>query len=180
MIDGLAFVRFLMMLVITLDRLFTVFLPFFYVKHGAKISAAMSATVWMGALIQVVNFLQGLSNCYAYLPTCRVHVYTFVTLLQILGGMVPFALYLLLFWKAKTLEMKVTPMEGIDGTASNTKQEKRVRTTYLILFIALVGTATPAFILYLTQFCLQWTSTSIPRHSANPGWKDPFLPADCD
>ena len=162
--DGLTFVRFLMVLVFTLDRLFTVFMPFFYIKHGAKISAAMSATAWMGALIQVVNSLQGLSNCYAYLPTfktctavtcspaCRVHVYTFVTLLQILGGMVPFALYLLLFWKAKKLEMKITPMEGIDGTASTTKQEKRVRTTYLILFIALVGTATPAFILYLTQF----------------------------
>jgi len=28
--------------------------------------------------------------------------------------------------------------------------------------------------------CLQWTSTSIPFHSANPGWKDPFLSADCD
>jgi len=65
MIDGLAFVRFLMIPVFTLDKLFTVFMPFFYVKHGAKISAAMSATVWMGALIQVVNSLQGLSNCQA-------------------------------------------------------------------------------------------------------------------
>lgn len=111
--DGLTFVRFRMVLVFTLDRLFTVFMPLFYIKHGAKISTAMSATVWMGALIQVVNSLQGLSNCYAYLPTfktctavtcspaCRVHVYTFVTLLQILGGMVPFALY-----------MPVTVLEG--------------------------------------------------------------------
>lgn len=122
----------------------------------------MSATVWMGALIRVVNSLQGLSNCYAYLPTfktckaetcspaCRVHVCTFITLLQILGGMVPSALHLLLFWKAKKLEMKITPMEGIDGIVSKRKQEKRVRTAYLILLITLVGTATPAFILYLT------------------------------
>ena len=168
--DGINNGRFLLTLVFTLDRLFTVFMPFYYAKHGGKISAAMSAFMWSLSLIRATVPLKGGLDCYAYLPTfktctavacsnaCQANTLLFVALSHSLGGFVSFGLYLILFWKAKKLRRRTAPFECQEQSASRAKHERRVRTTYLILFLTLVGCTTPPFILYLTRF----TITGIP------------------
>ena len=161
--DGLIRVRFLLTLVFTLDRLLTVCAPFYYAKHGGKISAAMSAVVWIVIFIQVTLSLRGGLDCYAYLPTfktctavvcsdaCQANTLLFVALTYFFGGVVSFGLYLILFWKAKKLKRRIAPLEYQEQRA---KHERRVRTTYLILFITLVGCTTPPFILFIIQFTI--------------------------
>ena len=170
--DGLTCVRFLLMLVFTLDRLLTVFSPFYYAKHGGKISAAMSAVVWIVNFIQVTLSLRGGLDCYAYLPTfktcaavvcsdaCQANTLLFVTLTYFFGGVVSFGLYLILFWKAKKLKRKIAPSDGQEQRASTAKHERRVRTTYLILFITLIGCTTPPFVLFIIQFTITGMSPS--------------------
>ena len=164
--DGLTCVRFLLTLVFTLDRLFTVYLPFCYAKHGGKVCAVLSAVVWIVNLIQVVISLRGGLNCYAYLPTfktctavpcsdaCLANTLLFVVLSYFFGGFVSFCLYLILFWKAKKLKRRTAPLESQEQNAARAKHERRVRTTYLILFLTLVGCTTPPFILFVTQFTI--------------------------
>ena len=168
--DGINTGRFLMTLVFTLDRLFTVFMPFYYAKHGGKISVAMSTFVWVLSLIRAIIPVKGGLDCFAYLPTfktctavgcsdaCQANTLLFVALSHSLGGVVSFGLYLILFWKAKKLSKRIVPLEGQEQSSSRVKHERRVRTTYLILFLALVGCTTPPFILYLIRF----TITGIP------------------
>ena len=168
--DGINTGRFLITLVFTLDRLFTVFMPFYYAKHGGKISAAMSTFVWVLSLIRAIIPVKGGLDCFAYLPTfktctavgcsdaCQANILLFVALSHSLGGVVSFGLYLILFWKAKQLSNRIVPLEGQERSYSRSKHERRVKTTYLILFLALVGCTTPPFILYLTRF----TITGIP------------------
>ena len=177
---GLAAVRFLLMLVLALDRTFTVFLPFHYAKHGNKISTVMSLAAWSVSFVRVLIPLRGVMNCYAYLPafkictavscssTCQIYTLSMLGVLGALGCLVPFLLYILLFCKAKKLkrQLRLTPVTTPGGIRAPTdvfrsQQNRRTLVTFLILSIALVGSVLPPFILYAIQFAFPGKPPSV-------------------
>lgn len=113
-LDTLASVRFLFMLVITLDRIFTVLS---YGKYAGRVSFTLSAVVWIVSIIHGIVPLEGLLDCYTYVPTfstatavagcseeCEVYIFTTLGITDFLGAVVPFFLYVILFRKTKALK----------------------------------------------------------------------------
>ena len=164
--DGFASMRFLLTLAFTLDRFFTVFLPFYYAKHGGKVSSLMSFVVWMVSLIRVSIPLRGGLDCYAYVPTFKTctavtctetYILTIVGITALLGDIIPFALYITLFIKAKKIKNKTQAAlpNPTDTPASSTaRHNSRAMITFLILFLALIGCTTPPVVLYMVSFAL--------------------------
>ena len=173
--DSLVSVRFLLMLVLTLDRIFTVFNPFFYTKSAAKVSFTMSAVVWTVSLVRGIVPLSGLLDCYTYIPTfstctaatgcskeCRIYIFTTLAVTDFLGAVVPFFLYLALFWKARDIRRRLA-IAGRRSSQSSIIHHSRIRArqhdqravvTFLILFIALIGLFIPAFSLYVSTLII--------------------------
>ena len=175
-LDTLASVRFLLMLVLTLDRVFTVFNPFFYAKYAARVSITMSAVVWIVSIIRGIMPLSGILDCYTYIPTfstctastgcskeCEVYIFTTLSVTDFLGAVVPFFLYVILFRKARTLKRRHalagrrSSQSSILQPSQNSLQKKRdhrAMITFLILSIALVGLVLPAFTLYVSTLII--------------------------
>ena len=56
-------------LVLTLDRFFTIFAPFFYEQHGTKVAIVMSLLLWLFALCRaIIVYVLG---CIAYVPSFK-------------------------------------------------------------------------------------------------------------
>lgn len=173
--DSLVSVRFLLMLVLTLDRVFTVFNPFFYTKYAARVSFAMSAVVWIASIVRGIVPLSGILDCYTYIPTfstctavtgcskeCSIYIFTTLTVTDFLGAIVPFFLYLVLFWKAKDIKRRLA-IAGRRSSQSSIirnsrisvkQQDNRAAITFLILFIALLGLTVPAFSFYVSTLII--------------------------
>ena len=178
-------VKFCLTLVMTLDRVFIIYMPYFYYKHGVKIGAVMSLAAWLVSIIRVVTLLAGPLNCYAYIPlfkvctavgncsrACLIHTIFFSTCLAIFGMILPFILYIILLYKARTMNryMKDLLHEMSDTRNSSGAKEStiyshflknkpvflqkhiRVLTTFLILTVALIGCSVPPYILYVLSF----------------------------
>ena len=112
--------KFFLTLVMTLDRFFIIFMPYFYYKHGGVISALMSTTAWLISLIRVTTLFTGPLDCYTYLPlfkvctgagtcsrACQIHVLMFSTSLAVFCMVLPFVIYIVLFCKARKMEGKM-------------------------------------------------------------------------
>ena len=109
-------VKFCLTLVMTLDRVFIIYMPYFYYKHGVKIGAVMSLAAWLVSIIRVVTLLAGPLDCYAYIPlfkvctgvgscskACLIHTLFFSTILAVFGMILPFIMYIILFCKARAM-----------------------------------------------------------------------------
>ena len=157
--DGYATQHFFIILLLTLDRVFSVFLPFFYDKHGGKVSFSMMIILWAVNLTRVFVPL-GL-DCYEYLPSfkmctalsscsraCYVFTLTAVGVTAVTGGPACFVLYVSLF--CKSLHLRRTTQ----STLPSQSQSQRATRTMLLLFIALVCCTLPPTVLYMVQFAL--------------------------
>ena len=112
--------KFFLTLVMTLDRFFIIFMPYFYYKHGGVISALMSMAAWLMSLIRVITLLAGPLDCYVYLPlfkvctgagtcsrACQIHVLAFSSSLAMFCMVLPFVIYIVLFCKARKMEWQM-------------------------------------------------------------------------
>ena len=162
MLDTYASVRFLLMFVLALDRYFTVFLPFFYAKHGSHAAIVFSLAVWIVSVVRMSLAFQGVLDCYTYVPTfsvctavlkcskqCEIFIQSTFSVTILLGGFVPLFLYIGLVWKARRLQKRLTLTD-----ADTNKHERRAIITFAILFASLLGCSVPAFILYMLTFVL--------------------------
>lgn len=150
--------RWILMLVFTIDRLLTVFLPFHYHKHASKIALAMSTTGWTIALLKGLIPVQGILGCYTFtvglakcdifcttVRKCEIYI-AFSSAFDIATGLVCVLLYTILFCKAKQLKKKTEILQTkkkIEISAS----DKHAAVTFLILFICLLGSALPIYLL---------------------------------
>ena len=111
--------RYLLTFVLTIDRVISVFCPFFHLRHGGKVSICNSFIAWTFSLIRSVTSLEGVLSCTKYLPTfkmcsgapfcskvCRVHTLFFSAILAAFGVVIPFLLYTVLFSKAKIIRYR--------------------------------------------------------------------------
>ena len=110
-------IRYLLTFVLTADRVVSVFCPFFYLRHGAKMAICNSAVMWIIGILRSLLSLKGVLNCIQYVPTfkmcagaaycsdiCQIHTLFFSALLALFGVIIPFALYVALFSKAMMIK----------------------------------------------------------------------------
>ena len=111
--------RYLLTLVLTIDRVISVFYPFFHLRHGGKVSICNSFIAWVLSLTRSITSLEGVLSCTKYMPifkmcsgapfcseVCQVHILFFSTILAAFGVVIPFLLYLVLFSKAKIIRYR--------------------------------------------------------------------------
>ena len=111
--DGFAFFRFMMTLVLTLDRFISVYQPFFYRRNSKKLLVGLHVVVYVNTLLRVILPLTGVMGCYVYVSTnkictaysdcstgCYYLVLVSVTSIILFGAIFPFCMYMVLFYKA--------------------------------------------------------------------------------
>ena len=162
-ISGAFFVaQFLMLLVLALDRAFTVFMPFYYERHGSKIALGMSVAMWTVSLSRPVS--EAALGCVTFVPTykicastgscnsiCSVYVPVFAWIVTVPGIVAPLVLYVAMYLKGRQLNQQVKEN-------SKSAFNKRIFKTFFILLIAIIGVALTAFILF-TWFLISTTIT---------------------
>jgi hypothetical protein len=139
--DGFAMLRFMMTLVLTLDRFISVFFPFTYLKHAKKMLAVMISIVYLLVFIRVILPLTGILSCYQYIPSnkictaasscsnaCFGTVLFFIVLIIVFGSFVPLGLYVLLFWKAYRFKKKHTAHFNRDSKLTLSNSDKGQQT----------------------------------------------------
>lgn len=165
-ISGAFFVaHFLMLFVLALDRAFTVFMPFFYDRHGSKIAIGMSVALWAISLSRPV--IEASLGCVTFVPTykicastgscnsvCSVFVPTFAWLVTVPGIIAPLVLYVAMYLKGRQLNKRV----AIANNSRSAVFNKRIFKTFFILLVAIIGVALTAFILF-TWFLIATTVT---------------------
>ena len=126
--------RYLIIFVLTTDRVIAVFYPFFHLQYGGRISIFNSTIAWILTLTRSVTSLEGVLSCTKYLPVfkmcsgapfcskiCQVHTVTSALILIIFGVVIPFILYVILFSKAKIIRyrfMNSIRMQEVPSPAS--------------------------------------------------------------
>ena len=111
--------RYLIIFVLTIDRVIAVFYPFFHFRYGGRISIFNSTVAWILTLTRSVTSLEGVLSCTKYMPAfkmcsgapfcseiCRIHTVFFATILAVFGVIIPFVLYTILFSKAKIIRYR--------------------------------------------------------------------------
>ena len=111
--------RYLIIFVLTIDRVIAVFYPFFHFRYGGRISIFNSIVAWILTLTRSITSLEGVLSCTKYIPTfkmcsgapfcseiCRIHTVFFASILAVFGVIIPFILYTILFSKAKIIRYR--------------------------------------------------------------------------
>ena len=158
------YANFMNILVLTLDRFFTVFMPFFYDRHGNKIAIGMSFLPWITAALRFT--VNASLDCFIYVPThkicitsassstpCTISTSIFAWSFVFAGVVVPIVLYVIMYLKGRHLDKKL-------ATSKEMKTKglfnKRIFRTFLMLLIALVGMSMISIVL-LTWFLVSPT-----------------------
>ena len=184
--------RYLTIFVLTIDRVIAVFYPFFHLQYGGRISIFNSTVAWILTLTRSVTSLEGVLNCTKYLPVfkmcsgapfcsriCQVHTVMSALILIIFGVVIPFILYVILFFKAKIIRYRflnsiriqdvvaspvsqslpnvgsedtlTTAADGINSTRSTDEHNHRATVTFILLTSVIIGCALPPYVLYTAQ-----------------------------
>ena len=114
--DGFVMFRFLMTLILTLDRFVSVFWPFFHLKRFTFPLCVLISMVYLLSIARVIIPLKGILGCYLYVPTlkaCTVFsgcskpcfwlVVTHSIIVLSFGMFLPLLLYVILFCKTKSV-----------------------------------------------------------------------------
>lgn len=161
--------RWLLTTVLVTDRALTVTRPLKYEKHRKKTIAILSiVAIGLGLLIGIIP-PSVLPNCNGYIPglntchfvtqsqtqqSCGLYGFMYVTLLLLLGGVLPFCLYIWMFWKAKKATIQIVPEQTQTNTEiprSNSVSRKQLMTIFL-LFWTLLGCLLPHYIAFVCVY----------------------------
>ena len=158
--DTFTTMRFMFSLLLGVDRLMTIFCPFWYKRNGSKTVVGMVIVLWVWSVFRGVMALGGLLDCYVYIPTfkscqiifsCSDQCYAFgvftITFTYTIGTFVPFFLYIILFGKGRQVRNKL--MEANASEKQRYQHNWRAIITFTILFIALIGCSLPPIIIFL-------------------------------
>ena len=174
--------RNLLMFVLVADRFFLIFLPFWYARHRVKVVISLSIGAWMLAFVITAIPAIALTDCYSFQLvtwTCVlgascdfnqacVSYTTFRTTTINIGMFIAFLLYSALLCRARKLKNKVTISHSNESAESRAaakiarKREQRANTTFLIMFITLVGVTLPPIIVFQVSTALNLSPTLPP------------------
>ena len=188
--------RYLLTFVLTMDRVISVFYPFFYLRHGGKVSICNSVIAWTLSLARSITSLEGVMSCTKYLPifkmcsgapfcseSCRIHILIFSAILATFGVVIPFLLYIALFFKAKIIRYRFknsiqTQQDSSSSVPSNdgmnpaqvqsqsssrktNQHNHRATWTFVILTAVIIGCSLPPYILYTVENNIPGTSPPV-------------------
>lgn len=161
--------RWFLTAVLVIDRAFTIHRPLKYEKYGTKVVAVLSTSALsFGLLIGVLPpITPDLQTCNGFAPgsnTCHVRTtnsskncgrfllgYTTITIL--LGGVLPFCLYLWMACKARKVSRQVVPSQQVSKASFHTSSlsQKQLVTVFL-LFWTLIGCSLPYYFSAIVTF----------------------------
>ena len=189
--DAIITSRYLLTFVLTMDRVISVFYPFFYLRHGGKVSICNSVIAWTLSLARSVTSLEGVMSCTKYLPifkmcsgapfcseNCQIHILIFSAILAAFGVVIPFLLYIVLFFKAKIIRYRFTnsiqpqqdssssvpsndgmnPAQNQSSSRKTNQHNHRATWTFVILTAVIIGCSLPPYILYTVENNIPGTS----------------------
>ena len=148
--------QFFMVLVLTLDRFFTIFTPFFYERNGNKMAIGMSLVASLLGLCRAVSvivlecrryspILKVCSSGGSTSPACKYNnivTSTFVLICMILS----MVLYVAMYLRGRQLDRKVMTVEENNKRKSN----KRVLKTFFIISVVIGGVGITSIVLYMS------------------------------
>ena len=153
--------RWLLMAVWVIDRVLTIHRPLRYEKHGAKLVTIMSLAAFLGGLLtgilplsilpKVCNgVISSLNTChllfYAH-QDCGVYTFIYLTITFIIGGVLPFCLYIWMFYKANKVARQILPTQltQTSTVAIQPSMTRRQLTTIFVQFWTLLGCSSPTY-----------------------------------
>ena len=151
-------IRYLFSLLYAVDRIMTVFAPFWYLQYGKTTTVMLSIGIWVVGLSRGAVPL-GL-DCIAFVPTakiclpvsscsedCKISSILYIAVTYTLGSIVPFILYVVLLCKAKRI---ISKRNKHTDKSNKMQLSKRASTTFFILFLTVMICRLPAFIIFIT------------------------------
>ena len=134
--DGFVMFRFLMTLILTLDRFVSVFWPFFHLKQSTFPLCVLISMVYFISIARVIIPLQGMLDCYLYvhtLKTCTVFsgcsdscfwlVVTHSIIVLLFGMLLPLLLNAILFCKSNQVSRSMRN-QILPSSTSSAQQPK--------------------------------------------------------
>lgn len=148
------------MFVFVIDRFLSVFFPYFYPKHKAKITVNLSLFSWvlitalciimLPNILDCFTFTTSFNSCYASSTcsdSCSIFSIVAFTLIGLPSTIVPLFLFGALYCKARRLDKNtaapVASTAGEAGSDAARKREWRATVTFFLLFITLFAVTVP-------------------------------------
>lgn len=183
--------RWFMMSVLSADRFFTVRYPFSYEKYSKVILTILTLIAWVVPvlismtclnILSSVAFRHNVPTCLFYAPTLNRGLVFFcvsTSLSFVIGCILPTALYVWLYRKARKLSPSATKLGRIAvqiatgsviqiplGPLDKDKHERRALITFVLIFITFFLTSAPLFFLQILRslFTELWCKIPIYVH----------------
>ena len=183
--------RWYMMSVLCADRFFTVRYPFSYEKYSKVILTIMTLIAWIIPILismtclnilSSVAFRENVPTCLFYAPTLDTGLVFFSltsSLSFVIGCILPTALYVWLYHKARKLRPSATKLGQMSvqiaagtviqvplGPLDRDKRERRALVTFALIFITFFLTSAPIFFLQFLRslFTDAWCEIPIYVH----------------
>lgn len=162
--------RWYMMSVLCADRFFTVRYPFSYEKYSKAILTILTLTAWIIPvlismtclnILSSVAFRPNVPTCLFYAPTPdkgQVFFSVMTSISFLVGCILPTALYVWLYYKARKLRPSATKLGQVTvqiaagtviqvplGPLERDKNERRALVTFVLIFITFFLTSAPVF-----------------------------------
>ena len=154
--------RWLLTPVLVIDRALTINWPFKYEKYGAKVVAILSMVTLGVSLFSSIIPPIIAGNCYGAnvaLNTCsfdnqgcRAFRVPYATFLLVVGGFLPFFLYIWMLFKAKKGQQQIVPTEGINHTTTEFSVTRKQLLTIFLLFWTLLGCLLPHYVAFIITY----------------------------
>lgn len=159
--------RWFLTTVLVIDRALTINRPLRYEKHGAVVVLILSTVALIAGLLNGVVLSTAFQSCIGYIPgistcyilyvnskrTCGRYLSCSSTIVILLGGVLPFCLYIWMFYKAKKAQRQVVPRtQGtVASSLPSVPQHKQIFTLFLF-FWTLLGCSLPYYFSFLILF----------------------------
>ena len=149
--------QYLMLVVMALDRFLTVFMPFFYDRHGNKIAVGMSIITWSYAFFDAI--ISTALGCTTFVPMyktcigafcnkiCAVIVNAHTGIVTLSSIIVPLVVYMILYLKGKQLQHETNVGMSPEERAK-TAFNGRICKTFAIIAVAFLGVILISFSFY--------------------------------
>ena len=148
-----AITRSLLLNVLVIDRFISIFCPFSYEKIKVKINLSLSVITWVFIIVISIILLPPILDCYTFSPNswschysaacnqhCAYFSYAFNATVVAPATIMPIALYLALYCKARSIRKKMREMTG--GIAQ-TGSDWKATITFFLLFITVFALTVP-------------------------------------
>ena len=161
--------RWLLTTVLIVDRALIISWPFKYEKYRTQVLIVLSMLAIMAALFNGIIPSSVLQECIGFssvLNTCQltelhtsclVYGFTYTTSVILIGGILPFCIYLWLFYKASKANRQVVPIQnGEEGSiiTPHSSISRKQLLTFFVLFWTLLGCALPNYTTLLLTYLI--------------------------